>query len=77
MKNSTGKTSTEDKFRGGIHQVKGTIKEKLGDVANDRSLKIEGKAEKKEGKIQQRLGNAKEGVAKLKGQLTEMKRKAG
>lgn len=67
------KTSTKDKINGSFHEVKGTIKEEVGKFTNDRDLKAEGKAEKKVGKVQQRRGHAKEAVAKLKGQLAELK----
>jgi uncharacterized protein YjbJ (UPF0337 family) len=67
------KTSTKDKIKGSLHAVSGTIKEGVGKLANDRNLKAEGKAEKKAGKLQQRIGQAKETVAKLKGQLKQSK----
>ena len=70
------KTSTEDKMKGGFHQLKGTIKEQVGKVTNDRQLRVEGKSEKNEGKVQQQIGHAKDTVAKLKGKLAEIK-KAG
>jgi uncharacterized protein YjbJ (UPF0337 family) len=70
------KTSTEDNKEGGFHQLKGTIKEQVGKVTNDRQLRVEGKSEKNEGKVQQQIGHAKDTVAKLKGKLAEIK-KAG
>jgi uncharacterized protein YjbJ (UPF0337 family) len=70
------KTSTKDRIEGGFHEVKGTLKEEVGKITKDRSLKAEGKAEKKVGKVQQRIGHAKETVENLKGQLAELK-KAG
>ena len=39
------KTSTKDKIEGGFHEVKGTIKEEVGKVTNDSTLKTEGKTE--------------------------------
>jgi uncharacterized protein YjbJ (UPF0337 family) len=68
------KSSTRDKIDGSFHEMKGTIKEEAGKFINDRTLKAEGKAEKKSGKLQQRIGNAKEAVANLKGQLTKLRR---
>lgn len=41
------KTSTKDRIKGSFHEVKGTIKEEVGKVTNDRNLKAEGKAEKR------------------------------
>ena len=66
------KTSTKDKFKGSLHQMKGTIKEGIGNVTNDPNLKAEGKAEKRAGKVQQRIGDAKETVARLKGKLKSL-----
>ena len=68
------KTSTRDRIEGGFHEVKGTLKEEFGKATNDRSLKAEGKTEKKSGKLQQRIGHAKEAVANLRGQLSELKK---
>jgi uncharacterized protein YjbJ (UPF0337 family) len=67
------KTSTKDRIKGSFHEAKGTIKEQVGKVTNDRELKAEGKAEKNVGKVQQRMGQAKETVARLKGKLKELK----
>jgi uncharacterized protein YjbJ (UPF0337 family) len=70
------KTSTEDKMKGSFHQLKGTIKEQVGKVTNDRQLRVEGKMEKNTGKTQQQIGHAKDAVVKLKSKLAEIK-KAG
>jgi uncharacterized protein YjbJ (UPF0337 family) len=53
--------------------MKGTIKEGVGKLTNNGTLKAEGKTEKKAGKVQQRIGNAKEAVAKLRGKLADLK----
>ena len=45
------KTSTKDKIKGSFHEVKGAIKEEVGKVTNDRSLKAKGKVEKKSEKF--------------------------
>jgi len=74
MTTSTRKSSAEDTLEGNFHQAKGALKETLGNIANDRELKADGKAENKAGKIQQRLGDAKEKVAQLKGQFKEAKK---
>ena len=50
------KQSTVDKAKGAYHEVKGTIKEKVGQVANMPDLADEGKAEKVGGKIQKKIG---------------------
>jgi uncharacterized protein YjbJ (UPF0337 family) len=67
------KPSMKDKIKGSFHEAKGTIKEEVGKVTNDRNLKAKGKAEKKAGELQQRIGRAKDTVAKLKGRLKELK----
>lgn len=48
------KTSTNDKLKGSLHEMKGTIKEEVGKITNDHDLKAEGKAEKKDGKVNRR-----------------------
>ena len=50
------KQSTEDKVKGSFHEVKGKIKEKVGQVTNMPDLADEGKAEKIGGKIQKKIG---------------------
>src|SRR5664279_1248249 len=59
------KPSMKDKLKGSFHEAKGTIKEEVGKVTNDRKLKATGKAEKKAGELQQRIGRAKDTVAKF------------
>jgi uncharacterized protein YjbJ (UPF0337 family) len=68
------KTSTKDQITGNFHELKGAIKKGVGKITNDRNLKAEGTAETKAGKVQQRMGRAKETVAKLKGQLSDLKK---
>ena len=67
------KPSMKDKIKGSFHEAKGTIKEEVEKVTNDRNLKAKGKAEKKAGELQQRIGRARDTVAKLKGKLKELK----
>ena len=50
------KSSTEDKAKGTFHEVKGKVKEKVGQVTNMPDLANEGKAEKIGGKIQKKIG---------------------
>ncbi len=68
------KTSTKDKIKGSFHELKGTIKEKVGKVTNDSRLRAEGKIEKNTGKVQQQIGHAKEAVTKLKGKLANLRK---
>ena len=50
------KPSTDDKATGKLHQVKGTIKEKAGEITNNPELEAEGRAEKNAGKVQHWVG---------------------
>jgi uncharacterized protein YjbJ (UPF0337 family) len=56
------KRSTKDKTEGTIHEVKGTIKEKVGRVTNDSDLEGKGIVEKIAGKIQKKIGQVEEAV---------------
>jgi len=50
------KPSTDDKATGKIHEVKGTIKEKVGQITDNPELEAAGKAEKNAGKAQTWVG---------------------
>jgi uncharacterized protein YjbJ (UPF0337 family) len=50
------KPSTKDELEGKLHEVKGKVKEKAGQLANDRDLEAEGQAEKIAGKVQRKIG---------------------
>ena len=47
------KSSTKDKIKGSFHKVKGTIKEEVGKVTNDRNLKAERESRKEGGQSEQ------------------------
>jgi uncharacterized protein YjbJ (UPF0337 family) len=49
--------SIRDKVEGTAHDVKGTVKEKIGRATNDPKLESEGKAEKVGGKVQKKVGD--------------------
>jgi uncharacterized protein YjbJ (UPF0337 family) len=49
--------STKDKIEGTVHDVKGKIKEKVGQATNDPDLQDEGTAEKIGGKVQKKVGD--------------------
>ena len=51
------KDSTKDKIEGGLHEAKGKVKEKIGQVANRPELQDEGTDEKVAGKIQKKVGD--------------------
>jgi uncharacterized protein YjbJ (UPF0337 family) len=50
------KQSTKDKAKGKFHEVKGSIKEKVGRATNNPDLEAEGQVEKVGGKIQKKIG---------------------
>ena len=58
------KASMRDQIRGSFHEMKGTLKENLGEIRDDAELRAEGKAEKQAGEIQRQIGTAKEAVAR-------------
>jgi len=58
------KPSTENKIAGKVHEVKGKIKEKLGQLTNDSDLEAEGIGEKIGGKIQKKIGQVKKVLGK-------------
>jgi uncharacterized protein YjbJ (UPF0337 family) len=58
-------TSTEDKNKGRLHEVKGAIKKEAGKVTNNPTLEDKGKVEHAAGKVQHKIGEVKEDVNKL------------
>ena len=50
------KQSTTDQIKGKIHELKGTAKEKVGQIANDPDLTAEGQGEHIAGKVQKKIG---------------------
>ncbi|HXN97172.1 MAG TPA: CsbD family protein [Candidatus Acidoferrales bacterium] len=50
------KPSTENEIAGKVHEVKGAIKEKVGQLTNDPDLEDEGAGEKIGGKVQKKIG---------------------
>ena len=48
--------STKNEIAGKVHEVKGSIKEKVGKMTNDPDLEGEGIGEKIAGKVQKKLG---------------------
>jgi len=51
------KDSIKDKLEGTLHDVKGTLKEKVGQATNNPDLEAEGTGEKVAGKIQKKVGD--------------------
>ena len=58
------KPSTKDNAEGKMHQVKGMIKEAVGNMVGNRELEAEGKIENLDGKIQEKLGQVEKVVGK-------------
>jgi len=50
------KPSTNDQIEGRIHEVKGKIKETVGQATNNPDLEAEGKAEHFGGKVEKKVG---------------------
>jgi len=50
------KPSTKDQIQGDLHELKGKVKEKAGQVTNNRNLADEGQKEKVAGKVQKKVG---------------------
>ena len=58
------KPSTKDEIAGKVHEVKGDIREKVGQVTNDPNLEAEGTDEKIAGKVQKKIGQVERVVEK-------------
>jgi uncharacterized protein YjbJ (UPF0337 family) len=58
------KPSTENVIAGRVHEVKGKIKEKVGELTNDPDLEGEGIGEKIAGKVQKKIGQVQKVVEK-------------
>ena len=56
--------STKDKIEGAVHDVKGTVKEKVGRAIDDQDLEAEGTGEKVAGKVQKKVGQVEKVLEK-------------
>jgi uncharacterized protein YjbJ (UPF0337 family) len=56
---TTPTTSTHDRVEGKVHEVKGAIKEKIGQATNNPNLQDEGTAEKVNGTVERKVGEVK------------------
>jgi uncharacterized protein YjbJ (UPF0337 family) len=56
------KPSTDDKTRGNLHEVKGAIKQKAGELTENPNLEADGRAEKNDGKVQKAVGKIEKAV---------------
>jgi uncharacterized protein YjbJ (UPF0337 family) len=59
------KPSTENEIAGQVHEVKGKIKEKVGQLTNDPDLEAEGIGEKIAGKVRKKIAQVEKVVEKL------------
>ena len=58
------KRSTKNKAAGKLHEVKGKVKEAVGDLIDNPELEAEGESEKIAGKVQKKVGQLEEVVEK-------------
>ena len=56
------KQSTDDKTTGKLHEVKGAIKQKAGELTSNPNLAADGKAEKNAGKVQKIVGKVEKAI---------------
>jgi uncharacterized protein YjbJ (UPF0337 family) len=55
----------KDRVEGAAKNIKGTVKEKVGQVTGDAKTEAEGKVDKAEGKAQNAVGGAKDKAREL------------
>jgi uncharacterized protein YjbJ (UPF0337 family) len=53
------KPSTKDKIKGKMHELKGNVKKKAGQVTDNPKLAAEGRDERFAGKVQKKVGQIK------------------
>jgi uncharacterized protein YjbJ (UPF0337 family) len=56
------KPSTNDKVEGKLHEVKGAIRQKTGELTRNPDLEADGSAEKNVGKVQNVVGKVEKAV---------------
>jgi uncharacterized protein YjbJ (UPF0337 family) len=56
------KPSTNDKTAGNLHEVKGAIKQKAGQLTENPNLEADGRVEKNAGKVQHAVGKIEKAV---------------
>jgi uncharacterized protein YjbJ (UPF0337 family) len=64
LKEKPMKASTNDKAKGKLREVEGSLKEAVGAAAGDRDLRVKGKIEKGAGKVQGAVGRVEKAVGK-------------
>jgi uncharacterized protein YjbJ (UPF0337 family) len=58
------KPSTKDELEGTLHETKGKVKEKIGQVTNNPDLETKGQGEKIAGKVQKKVGQGEKVLGK-------------
>jgi len=58
------KPSTKDQIAGALHEAKGKIKQKAGQLTKNPNLEAEGQAEKIGGKVQKKVGQVEKVLEK-------------
>ena len=53
------KSGTRDQAEGTFHQIKGKVKEVVGELSDNPKLEAEGTGEKMAGKVQEKIGEIK------------------
>jgi len=56
--------STRDRIEGALHEAKGAVKAKVGEVTNSPQMQAEGTLEKLAGKLQKKIGDAESVIEK-------------
>ena len=56
------KPSTQDKTAGKLHEVKGAVRQKAGELTSNPNLAADGNAEKNAGKVQNVVGKIEKAV---------------
>jgi uncharacterized protein YjbJ (UPF0337 family) len=56
------KPSTQDKTTGKLHEFKGAVRQKAGEITNNPNLAADGNAEKNAGKVQNVVGKIEKAV---------------
>ena len=56
------KPSTDDKTTGKLHEVKGAIRQKAGELTSSPNLEADGRVEKNAGKVQSFVGKVEKAV---------------
>jgi len=52
-------TGTHDEVEGKVHEVKGAVKQKIGEMTNNPNLQDEGTAERIDGTVEKKVGQVK------------------